>query len=96
MNRSDGRVIDSEEQIRELIENVKEKKKKALEIAESLYLTCSYDVFKEAKRAAEEYGRHLISLIAAHEMFLRSLEYLKEEEKRTSGRSGCRYGADPV
>ena len=69
-----------EEQIRELIENVKEKKKKALEIAESLYLTCSYDVFKEAKRAAEEYGRHLISLIAAHEMFLRSLEYLKERK----------------
>ncbi len=70
-----------EEQIRELIENVKEKKKKALEIAESLYLTCSYDVFKEAKRAAEEYGRHLISLIAAHEMFLRSLEYLKERKE---------------
>ena len=70
-----------EEQIRELIENVKEKKKKALEIAESLYLTCSYEVFKEAKRAAEEYGRHLISLIAAHEMFLRSLEYLKERKE---------------
>ena len=38
-----------EYQIRELAEILKEKKKKALEIAESLYLTCSFDVFKEAK-----------------------------------------------
>ena len=70
-----------EEQIREWIEILKEKKKKALEIADSLYLTCSYEVFKEAKSAAEEYGKHLISLIAAHEMFLRSLEYLKERKE---------------
>ena len=70
-----------EEQIRELIEILKEKKKKALEIADSLYLTCSYEVFKKAKAAAEEYGKHLISLIATHEMFLRSLEYLKERQE---------------
>lgn len=70
-----------EEQIRELIEILKEKKKKALEIADSLYLTCSYEVFKEAKSAAEEYGKHLISLIAVREMFLRSLEYLKERKE---------------
>ena len=38
-------------------------------------------MFKEAKSAAEEYGKHLISLIAAHEMFLRSLEYLKERRE---------------
>ena len=43
-----------EERIRELIEILKEKKKKTLEIADSLYLTCSYEVFKEAKSAAEE------------------------------------------
>ena len=70
-----------EERIRELIEILKEKKKKALEIADSLYLTCSYEIFKKAKSAAEEYGKHLISLIAAHEMFLRSLEYLKERRE---------------
>ena len=70
-----------EAQIRELLEILKEKKKKALEIADSLYLTCSYEVFKEAKIAAEEYGRHLISLMAVHEMFLRSLAYLKERRE---------------
>ena len=68
-------------QIRELVEILKEKKKKALEIAEALYLTCSYDIFKEAKKAAEEYGKHLISLIAAHEMYLRSLMYLRERKE---------------
>lgn len=43
-----------EKQIQELLELLKEKKKKALEIAETLYLTCSYQVFKEAKKASEE------------------------------------------
>ncbi len=41
-----------EYQIRELAEILKEKKKKALEIAEALYLTCSYDIFKEAKKSS--------------------------------------------
>ena len=36
---------------------------------------------KEAKKAAEEYGKHLISLIAAHEMYLRSLMYLRERKE---------------
>ncbi len=70
-----------ENQIGELSETLKEIKKKVLKIAESLYLTCSFDVFKEAKNAAEEYGKHLISLMAAHEMFLRSLEYLKDRKE---------------
>ena len=71
-----------ETQIRELTEILKEKKKKALKIAESLYLTCSYEAFKEAKEASEEYGKHLISLTAGHEMFLQILEYLKERKER--------------
>lgn len=69
-----------EEQIFQFAESLKEKKKKALETAESLYLTCSYEVFKEAKLSAEEYGKQLIKLKAAHEMFLTSLEYLKERQ----------------
>ena len=71
-----------EKQILQFAENLKEKKKKALEIAESLYLTCSYEIFKEAKSSAEEYGKHLIGLKAAHEMFLTSLEYLRERQLR--------------
>ena len=33
---------------------------KALEIAEALYLTCSYDIFKEAKKAAEEEAKNTV------------------------------------
>ena len=71
-----------EEQIRALLEILKEKKKKALEIAEALYLICSFEVFKKAKAAAEEYGKHLVGLVASHELFLRSLEYLRERNLR--------------
>lgn len=70
-----------EKQIRDLSDQLKEMKKQVLEIAEALYLTCSYEAFKEAKDAAEEYGKHLISLMASHEMLLRSLEYLKERRE---------------
>ena len=40
-------------QIRELAEILKEKKKKALEIAEALYLTCSYDRSEERRVGKE-------------------------------------------
>lgn len=71
-----------EEQIHELVEVLKEKKKSALEIAQAVYLTCSYVVFKDAKLAAEEYAKHLIELIAAHEMLIQRLEYLRERKER--------------
>ena len=71
-----------EEQISQFAEKLKEKKKEALAIAEATYLTCSYSVFQEAKEAAEEYGKHLVGLKAAHEMFLTSLEYLRERNLR--------------
>lgn len=71
-----------EEQISQFAEKLKEKKKEALAIAEATYLTCSYSVFQEAKEAAEEYGKHLVGLKATHEMFLTSLEYLRERNLR--------------
>lgn len=71
-----------EEQISQFAEKLKEKKKEALAIAEATYLICSYSVFQEAKEAAEEYGKHLVGLKATHEMFLTSLEYLRERNLR--------------
>lgn len=65
-----------EESLKEVIEVLKEKKKEVLVIAETLYLDCSYTVFKDAKTAAEEYGRHLVGLKAVHEMLLTSIGYL--------------------
>ena len=65
-----------EESLKETLEVLKEKKKAVLIIAEALYLTCSFEIFKEAKTAAEDYGKHLVELKAIHEMLLRSIETL--------------------
>lgn len=70
-------MIRLEEELKEMIEVLKEKKKEALTIAESLYLNCSYSVFRDAKIAAEEYGNHLIRLKSICEMLLRSKEHLR-------------------
>lgn len=72
-----------DEELKAVIEVLKEKKKEALIIAEGLYLNCSYAVFKDAKTAAEEYGEHLVRLKAVHEMLLRSMEYLRELKERS-------------
>ena len=71
-----------EESLKETLEVLKEKKKAVLIIAEALYLTCSFDVFKEAKTAAEDYGKHLVELKAIHEMLLRSIETLEGLKNR--------------
>lgn len=68
--------------LRDVIEVLKEKKKEVLTIAEALYLDCSYTVFKDAKTAAEEYGKHLVGLKATHEMLLRSIGYLSASRER--------------
>ena len=69
-------------QLREIVDILREKKAEALKIAESLYIKCSYETFRAAKKAAEDYGKHLVEAKAAHEMFLRSLEYLRERQQR--------------
>ena len=71
-----------EEELKQLIEVLKEKKKQVLVIAEALYLECSYSVFRDAKAAAEEYGKHLIRLKAVHEMMLTCMEYLSASKER--------------
>ena len=71
-----------EDSLKETLEELKEKKKSVLIVAEALYLTCSFDVFKEAKTAAEDYGKHLVELKAIHEMLLRSIETLEGLKNR--------------
>ena len=69
-------------QLREIADMLREKKFEVMKIAESLHLTCSYEIFRAAKKAAEDYGNHLVEVKAVHEMFLRSLDYLKERQLR--------------
>lgn len=77
--RADSKKLD--EQLTVLMDDIKNKRKTALEIAEKLYLTCSYEIFKEAKTAADEYDKALISLQSAHEMLTQSVFYLQERKR---------------
>lgn len=70
-----------EDKIREISECLMEKNKEALEIANALYLTCSYTVFSEAKKAAENYGNSLVRLISSHEMYIRFAEFIYDKKK---------------
>ena len=50
-----------EENWKKLSEQIQEKKKKAMEIAQQLYLQCSYAVFRDAEEAAADYEKNLIA-----------------------------------
>ena len=63
-------------ELRELGEKLKELKKQALQIAEKLYLTCSYEAFRRAEAAAAEYGKYFYQLKSGHELYLQ-IVYLK-------------------
>ncbi len=71
-----------EERWKKLSEQIQEKKKKAIEIAQQLYLQCTYAIFQEAKDAAAEYEKNLIALKSAHEMFLQSVRHMKDLTRR--------------
>ena len=63
-------------ELRELGEKLKELKRQALQIADKLYLTCSYEVFRKAEAAATEYGKYFYQLKSGHELYLQ-IVYLK-------------------
>ena len=80
--KAEGRRL--EEQIQEMTEQVKSLKKEALQIAEKLYLTCSYEVFQSAAKAAHTYETSFYQLKSGHELYLQivsNLEGLKERMK---------------
>lgn len=69
------------ENIQAFMEKIKEKRKIVLEIADKLYLSCSYDVFIAAGNAADAYDKNLVKLQSVHELFLRSVESINEREE---------------
>ena len=81
LDREKGEVARVDQQLTSLAEEIKEQKRTALEISEKLYLTCSYNVFKNAKAAAEGYDKNLIELKSNHELFIRSVEHLKDRRE---------------
>lgn len=70
-------IVQTEEKTSELLERLKEVKTKALEIAQSLYLTCSLSVFQAARDAANAYSRYMERLKGAHQNYRQILEHMQ-------------------
>lgn len=70
-----------ETEVKAFLEELKEKKKVVFEIAEGLYLNCTYEVFLAAKEAAERYEKHLIALKGVHELYLNCVNYIEDLER---------------
>ncbi len=71
-----------EEQLRDTSARLGEIHKKALDIAGSLYLTCSLEAFEKADDAARAYSQQFYRVKSCHELYLQSSAYLKELEGR--------------
>ncbi len=71
-----------EQELREVSESLKELRRKAAQIAQGLYLTCSYEVFLRADQAARDYGQHFYELKSGHELYLQIHAHLDELGER--------------
>ncbi len=74
-------VKEIEERWKKLSEQIQEKKK-AIEIAQQLYLQCTYAIFQEARMRQQSMKKNLIALKSAHEMFLQSVRHMKDLTRR--------------
>ena len=71
-----GETEGLDERLSLLIDEIKDKKTDAIEIARKVYLDCTYEAFRRAKVAVDSYEKALIGLQSAHELLLRSVETL--------------------
>lgn len=74
--KKEGLRLDA--QIQEITEKLKELRREALQIADKLYLTCSYEIFLKADAAAGEYGQHFYELKAGYELYLQIVYHQNE------------------
>lgn len=71
-----------EKELMEVSEALKELRRQAAEIAQRLYLTCSYETFRRAESAAADYRQHFYQLRSGHELFLQICAHLEELKER--------------
>ncbi len=71
-----------EKELLEVSEALKELKRQAAEIAQRLYLTCSYETFRRAESAAADYRQHFYQLRSGHELFLQICAHQEELKER--------------
>ena len=66
-------------------EQLNERKKEALVLAQELYLECNLNVFEQAEEAAFSYGSDLLRVESLHELYLNSqnsIRLLEEDLKQ--------------
>lgn len=71
-----------ERELMEVGEALGELKRQAAEIAQKLYLTCSYETFRRAEEAASDYRQHFYQLRSGHELFLQIRAHIEELGER--------------
>ena len=71
-----------ERELLEVSEALKELRRQAAEIAQRLYLACSYGTFRRAEAASADYRQHFYQLRSGHELFLQICAHLEELEER--------------
>ncbi len=71
-----------EQEWKELSDQIREKKVDANRLAEQLYLSCTYSVFKEAKDAADTYEKQLIRLRGAHDLLREAALRIAQQQDR--------------
>ena len=71
-----------ERELMEVGEALGELKRQAAEIAQKLYLTCSYETFRRADEAASDYRQHFYQLRSGHELFLQIRSHIEELGER--------------
>ena len=71
-----------EEELLKVSAVLKELKRQAAEIAQKLYLNCSYETFRRADEAAADYRQHFYQLRSGHELFLQVHAHLEELKER--------------
>ena len=83
--RLQAEVMRIEEERKKLAEQLNERKKEALVLAQELYLECSLNVFEQAEEAAFSYGSDLLRVESLHELYLNSqnsIRLLEEDLKQ--------------
>ena len=69
-----------ENQILALVNQQKELRKQVIELSKKLYLDCSYEVFKEAAEAAEDYYTHLADLRGAYDAVYNRKQTIRHQQ----------------
>ena len=77
-SRLEKEKIRLEEDLQQVKNQIREKQEAAYEAGHLLHLDFTFQVFKQAKEAAEVYDKLLIQLVSAHELYLNTVQMIRD------------------